>query len=204
MSSLYIRRVLLKPAEGVSLPSVLMGSVSPKSKHHRIEDYEGKLVLVEAKKYDGELVRDKFGKKIYQRIEDIANMLHDPFPYDELPVLQCEGYSEDSGTNEYLLIFSLPPEASTEPLIPISLLDYFQQRAVWSLTARIRLARRLANAIYAIHKKGWLHKGIRGDNVLFFPGAPGAPRSIEKPRLAGFDFARRDGPWEEEPTEKMV
>jgi hypothetical protein len=117
MSNLYIRRVLIKPVEGVSLPSVLLASVDPKSTHRRIEDYEGELVLVEAKWYDSKLVRGVFGK-IYKRVEDIARMLHDSFPYDELPVLQCKGFAEDLRTDEYLLIFSLPPEASMDPVMP--------------------------------------------------------------------------------------
>jgi hypothetical protein len=80
--------------------------------------------------------------------------------------------------------------AYTESKLPDSLRDYLNSTFRPSLTDRMRLALGLAQAVANIHSRNWLHKGIRSENVVFL--TPGM-RSIDEPRLIGFDFARRDG-----------
>lgn len=71
-----------------------------------------------------------------------------------------------------------------------------------SLNERLNIALALAETVLQLHTSGWLHKGIRSDNVLFidmgdfnweFSRAAG-------PYLAGYEYARPDNPHER--TEK--
>lgn len=73
-----------------------------------------------------------------------------------------------------------------------------------TLGARFRLARKLVHAVCLLHSSGWLHKNIRAQSVMFFPGqASGATMDdrrheeetkidVSNPILMGYIFSRPD------------
>lgn len=73
-----------------------------------------------------------------------------------------------------------------------------------TLGARFRLARKLVRAVCLLHSSGWLHKNIRAQSVIFFPGqANGAAMDdrrheveikidVSNPILMGYIFSRPD------------
>lgn len=70
------------------------------------------------------------------------------------------------------------------------------------LEVRVRMAQRLTAAVISLHAIGWLHKSIKGDNVLVFddskavdpeislPVMPSCLPDLENPFLLGFDCSR--------------
>ena len=79
-----------------------------------------------------------------------------------------------------------------------SLASLLKQRAWPSLSYRFEIALVLAKSILQFHTIGWLHKGIRSDNVLFIgsEGRPWKPRETRGPFIAGFEYARAENPLE--------
>ncbi|KFY33834.1 hypothetical protein V494_07284 [Pseudogymnoascus sp. VKM F-4513 (FW-928)] len=110
-------------------------------------------------------------------------------------------------------VFEKPPE--TKPSTPpVSLLQLLRDTKLSkpSITDRVALAKALANCILYLHSVNWLHKGLRCDNIIFFPHAG---HSVQKshtpvlhysePYLSGFDFARpaRPGEFTEQPADDV-
>lgn len=172
---------------------------SEAQKERRLAKYNGQIVLLDPKNY-GENPEGTDGDKIYARVKDLAQELSKMMP-EECQTLHCKGWYEDSKRKQFYLVYE-PPPYSSAPTEYKTLYDYIGSTFRPSLNDRISLARQLAKSIHQIHEKGWLHKGIRSDHVLFFPEKRGAPRSINNPRLVGFDFARRDAA--DEVSEKNV
>lgn len=66
---------------------------------------------------------------------------------------------------------------------------------------RVGIALSLARAIRQLHTAGWLHKGIRSENILFFDSGKEDHKSLQGPYLADFGYARVVGLTEfSEPT----
>jgi serine/threonine protein kinase len=191
---------------GVPLRAILLSELTPAPKSSRLLSqrrfacYSETPVLVDPKTY-GEDPDDALGERVYNRVVDLATTLGS-LRSDDYLTLQCIGYVEKN--MQFCFLYSLPPgcEPPPTPTPPPSLFDLVNSSFKPSVTARIQLAYRLAYSISKIHNEGWLHKGIRSENVLLFPSRWGAPRSLDSPRLVGFDFARKDGP--EEYSEKPV
>ena len=68
-----------------------------------------------------------------------------------------------------------------------------------SLGHRFRLAQKLSEFVLHIHSCGWLHKGLRSDNIIFFPALK---ISIEDPYIVGWEYSRKEGNVEQ--TESML
>lgn len=159
----------------------------------RVAKYSGETVLLDPKTY-GENPEDKSGNKIYERVKDLARELNNISP-DEWQTLRCRGWFEDTQKEQFYFVYETPAYCEA-PTKYKTLYQYVDSSFMPSVSDRIQLALTLARAMHRIHKKGWLHKGFRSDHVLFFPKKSRASRSIEDPRLVGFDFARRDHPGE--------
>lgn len=65
------------------------------------------------------------------------------------------------------------------------------------LGQRFRLARRLSETLLSIHNCGWLHKGIRPENIVFFTN-PGV--DFNMPYLLGWEYSRKDAAGEQTET----
>jgi hypothetical protein len=198
--------IILGRMSGVPLRAVLLSELTPAPlssqplSQRRFACYSKMPVLVDPKTY-GETSDDPLGERVYNRVADLTTTLGS-LRSDDYLTLQCIGYVEKD--MQFCFLYSLPAgcEPPLTPTPPPSLFDLVNSSFKPSVTARIQLAYRLAYSISKIHNEGWLHKGIRSENVLFFPSRWGAPRSLDSPRLVGFDFARKDGP--EEYSEKPV
>lgn len=156
------------------------------------------LVLLDPKDY-GNNPDDPAGYKVYERVRELALELRgfhetaDPIPN----TLPCRGWYEDQATAQFYFILHLPPECEMPSInTRIRTLHEMYKKSRPSVGARIKLSRSLAATILQVHRRGWMHKGIRSDNILFFSRTPSSWPDLGKPRLVGFDYARRDNPWE--------
>ncbi|KAI4184119.1 MAG: hypothetical protein L6R41_004973 [Letrouitia leprolyta] len=159
--------------------------------------YKSKRVIVEWKVIDRE-----HEKELKTRIDQIAILL--AHTYDEsFHSLHCIGflpkdasYQPDDGDSIcYGLVFELliSPSfpLSTSPVIrPLSTLFIDSRKP--SLNERHEIALALAETILQLHTSGWLHKGIRSDNVLFIDAGDNKWEygSASGPFLAGYEYAR--------------
>jgi hypothetical protein len=154
-----------------------------------IGTYEGRKVLVEWKTCSDELSVEEST----HRIADIARLLHQTGvtrPKD-LITLDCLGYMANMKKPPSVgLVYALPSTYSEE--LPKSLFQVLSEkgsdlssRPSWE--QRQNLAWVLARAVFQLHVVGWLHKGIRPQNIVFI----GDGESLKSPYLTGFDYARR-------------
>lgn len=155
------------------------------------------LVLLEPKDY-GNNPDDQTGSKVYDRVKELARMLHslDPSASDESGprTLKCKGWYEDQATAQFYFIYHLPPECEAPSAdLEVRTLYRWFKTSTPSVGTRLRLARSLAVTLWRVHAENWLHKGIRSDQVVFFPGRAGKTPGLDHPRLVGFDYARREG-----------
>ena len=95
------------------------------------------------------------------------------------------------------------PESDDRIERPQTLRDLLADRAVPKplLGERFKLALHLAQTCLQLHTSQWLHKGIRPQNILFFP-KDGMQGSLRNPYLAGFELMRMRGT--EHPTEQLL
>ncbi|OCK97201.1 uncharacterized protein K441DRAFT_675268 [Cenococcum geophilum 1.58] len=159
-------------------------------------NYDGSPVFVEWKR----IVADETvarGLRIERQVATLATLLS----IEKGPTfrsLRCLGSFEDTANFRYGFVYTLPNQSQSRV---VSLFDLFYDSAFKaSLTMRLELAQNLAITLLHIHTAGWLHKGIRSSNVLFFSN--GSPASLDQPYLMGYDFSRFDG--ENEVSEKPV
>ena len=158
------------------------------------------IVLLDPKDYGNNPDDDK-GFKVYERVKELANFLHNiesaVSDGSGLRMLKCKGWYEDQATSQFYFVYHLPSECEVPSGdMGFRSLEKLYKTSTPSIGARIRLAQSLAVTLLGIHEKNWLHKSIRSDHVLFFPRKAGARPSLAHLRLVGFDFARRDGPKE--------
>ena len=179
----------IRKKEIVELSRPARGTRPPR----RLARYDNKIVLLDPKNY-GENPQDKLGEKVKDRVRELAQFLHDIDP-EVNRTLKCRGWYEDDVNDQFYLVFELPVRTvdGQSPSVQ-SLYDLVGSTFKPSVTARIQLARSLAISLSRVHENGWYHKGIRSDSVVFIQPHSGVSRTLESPRLAGFDFARKDSP----------
>ncbi|KAI4206267.1 MAG: hypothetical protein LQ346_001163 [Caloplaca aetnensis] len=159
--------------------------------------YKSNPVLIEWKTIDRELE-----KELKTRIDQIAILLaHTDDP--SFHSLNCIGIMPkdsvhgpaDDASICYGLVFEMAfpvalPEPSSPQIQPISTL-YGDARKP-SLNERRDIALALAETVLQLHTAGWLHKGIRSENVLFIGAGKNKWRkgSAFGPYLAGYEYSR--------------
>ena len=163
-----------------------------------IGNYDGIPVFVEWKTYDA---HDKvLSNVIFRRMQKLATLLHAPsgHHHPDFRILNCMGYFEDMLNNRYCFIFKLPQEAAIDE--PRTLRSLLRSASILpSLSDRIKLALDIAHALLYLHGSGWIHKGIRSENLIFFPLAGRGPypsgnetSNLCGPYLTGFEYSRPD------------
>src|SRR5271156_3956517 len=177
--------------------------------------YNGERVLVERKfwpKVTGPLAEEKIKKTV----ADLACILKAGSKSGQatkLNVLECIGYFHDQHQLLSSLVFSLPLRNGHSPKL-VSLVTLInvqtgatvsnspKYRAIPGLDERFQLAQALARSISLLHAEGWLHKSIRGENIVFLDY--GREIDYSSPYLVGFEYSRRqdqlsgrlvDGDW---------
>ncbi|MDI1491503.1 MAG: hypothetical protein OHK93_002712 [Ramalina farinacea] len=157
---------------------------------------DGKPVLIEWKNVTTDLE-----PKLKHRVANVATFLaemKDP-TFHSLP---CLGYFRTSRhLLRYAYVFDFPAELKEEPGATMrSLQDLLIHPSLRpSLNDRLDVALACAETVLQLHTAGWLHEGIRADNILFFRAD--GPRSVNDGRLSapyvgGYEFARADNPLE--------
>ena len=183
----FARRQIVRPK-----PTVLQA--------HRLEKtsantgtnwvYENQPVYVEMKRYDQADIDGVKGAILAARVDGLVLLLNEP-KRPSFRTLHCMGSIQDPRITSFLFLFKVPT-----PMPPRSLLSYFQSSYIPSVDERWRLAETAATTLLHLHASGWLHKGLRSENVLFFPAHENAPRSLEEPYFMGYEYARVDAPGE--------
>jgi hypothetical protein len=163
-----------------------------------IAKYEAVPVYVERKKYSESDVAGANVVTISRRVQSLTALLN-VLKASSFRSLHCIGSFQDPEKSEYGFVFDRPL-ASREHVPPRSLLSLLRATYTPSQTARFQLAYELATTVLHLHSAGWLHKGLRSENILFFPTSGNAPFTLNEPYIMGFEYARRDAPDEE--TEK--
>ncbi|KAF5536637.1 het-s domain-containing protein [Fusarium mexicanum] len=138
------------------------------------------------------------------RVQSLARLLQLKEKPAELRTLPCLGVVTKAGPSDAVklhgLIYHVPSTgfktlasivkaSATNPNKPG---DYF-------LEDRFSSAVVLCKAVLYLHISGWLHKGIRANNVLFFgkttaAASKGTEYDLSQPYLVGFEFSRENTP----------
>jgi hypothetical protein len=166
--------------------------------------YDGHPVIVEWKSVE---VREE--PRLKHRIERVAALLQN-MNHPSFHSLQCLGYLRDPSTGRYAYLYSFPNtigpklarlSMSSGTTLPqfdeiSSLVDLLKRPGFRpSLSVRLRIGIALVETVLQLHTAGWLHKGIRSENILVF-GSLDDPLSCSE-RLAdiylcGYEYARAD------------
>lgn len=165
--------------------------------------YESKQVLVEWRDLESGIVR-VVDTRILQRLQHISKLLHTDSPKPpEFRSLSCSGFLLLESPARFAFVYNLPkplsPSTDRDSMVPESLHDVLsdenRERYRPSQTARFILAKRLATSLLYLHTTGWLHKGIRSQNILVLgegnrSSALSISKLVEEPYLVGHGYAR--------------
>ena len=159
--------------------------------------YKSHLVLIEWKHME-----KKFEPQLKPRIDQLAILLSNA---DERSFhsLRCQGIlpkneayrSQDDAYACYGLVFELRrlhvDITSTQPSIA-TLCDLYARSRKPSLNERGRIGLSLAETVLQLHTAGWLHKGLRSNNVLYLDlgDLRWEDGTAYGPFLAGYEYAR--------------
>jgi hypothetical protein len=158
---------------------------------------DGASVLVEALSFEAD--KDGFvPQTLGRRFEAIASLLRAQKDAD-LRVLPCKGYRYSSSpVPQFQLLLEIPPGSRPRPL---SLLDVLslKMRTKPDLAHRFQLCWQVSQTLISMHSAGWLHRGLRSENIICFPPSE---INLENESLAscffehffvsGFDSARSE------------
>ncbi|KAJ4309383.1 hypothetical protein N0V84_011531 [Fusarium piperis] len=150
-------------------------------------------VLVEWKLIDDSNTPPGYSAVTYRamaenRIKNLARLLKRSSRLEDLRTLDCIGVVSRDGLSDnevrHGIIFRIPSKRYTTlkailegPQDDIFLDDWF------------KVARSVTRAVLCLHLAGWLHKGLRSENILYFAKDDGTI-SYEEPYLAGFEYSR--------------
>ena len=186
----------------------------------------GPYYLLERKTYDANIQPDDMAR-LTSRIQRLVMLLQKPKSPDFTTPL-AEGCISDPTRSCWWLVFRFPlhPLPDMNPTLtrrllltkardgslPISLLTLLSPHTKFRppLELRLRLASTLCTTLSELYLSGWLHKGIRADNILFpaagailQPSSSHPPptaaaemaRILAAPLVCGFDYSRHESEW---------
>jgi hypothetical protein len=150
-------------------------------------------VLVEWKHFDRD-ASDSARVAQLSRLDSLARILHASSKPTGLCVPQCLGYISDDWHPRVGFVFEFPQAANSSWN---SLYDLFEGDAIPFLGDRFNLAFKLSLSLSLLHTSGWLHKGVRSQNIIFSTeatsGDDGNPiPSLKDPIVLGFEYSRPD------------
>ena len=192
------RLVLLESAEAKGLEIVRSSlKIEPLNARREIGSLDGDRVLVEMLPYP--MDSDGFMPALLEsRFSTIAGLLQQAQDPD-FRVLPCKGYIKVTyPTPQLQLVYGMPAGA----LSPENLLQKVTTSASMkpSLGARVRLGHQLALSLSLMHSVGWIHRGLRSDNILLLGGTSG----LENPKLCGFEASRLEGDFSSGPYDNDI
>ncbi|EKG20275.1 hypothetical protein MPH_02392 [Macrophomina phaseolina MS6] len=178
--------------------------------------FQERRVWIEWKPYEPQVYDGEPDPKIVERVAALVALLKENSRSCQFRAPRCLGYFRDidGDTGEARCRFGIvfeKPQGISSSTKPVNLLELLRATEAGilekpSLTARVRLAKVLAEALERLHAVNWLHKGLRSENILFFDDAidPEDLRSgnvagqypislgidFSTPFLSGFDYSR--------------
>ncbi|OCK73273.1 hypothetical protein K432DRAFT_387478, partial [Lepidopterella palustris CBS 459.81] len=158
------------------------------------EILNGERVLVESVDYpldpDG---RMGVPSLIQERLSKLAALLQAEKPL-EFRCLKSSGWIHQASKQRFLFVYEYPIGETFNFYFSLDrILREKSKKMKPTLDARLALAYQLAKAIQNIHMVGWVHKGLRSSNVLFFNSEPLDTLkecSFQDPNIFGFEYAR--------------
>jgi hypothetical protein len=134
---------------------------------------------------------------LLERVKALAALLKENNRTDQFRAPHCLGYFRDYDleTEEdhcrFGLVFEKPASAhsSTRPTSLHTLLTS-KDVEMPSLTDRVTLMQKLAEALERLHAVNWLHKGLRSSNILFFSDSGPSEIDYAEVYISGFDYSR--------------
>lgn len=124
---------------------------------------------------------------IHHRIKNLARLLKADYKPAELHTLDCIGVVTrhlQGGDLEHGMLFKVHGAKSTTMSIILEEQSESLDAGEW-----YQIARSFSRAVLFLHLAGWLHKGIRSDNVMFF-AKDGEDFTYDKPCIVGFEYTR--------------
>jgi hypothetical protein len=149
--------------------------------------YDHSEVLIEWKR-----VERGIETKLKHRIKSLTALLQE-VDNTTFHSLRCRGYLKDSKTGHYGYVFE-PPQRKSGKFHFTTLNELLASNTtIPCLNIRINLAVVLVESVLQLHTSGWLHKGIRSDNIVLFQQGSNA-LDVSKVFLEGYEYARADNP----------
>ena len=174
------------------LLSLCKGHVSAELSRE-IAHYDGRPVIVEWKE-----VASDAESKLKHRITKVAALLKE-MRSPTFHSLTCLGFLKVPKSGRYAYLFSPPSALSGAPSM-WSLKELLCLTSLRpSLNNRLGIALALAETVLQLHTAGWLHKGIRAENILVFKSGTepwSSTDNLSSVYLGGYEYARADNPLE--------
>jgi hypothetical protein len=203
-------RIKRSPIPIPSIPATDLLPQQPSSPHFQTAAetviYKKELVWAESKYYRP-ASEDKAMKNIAELggfLKD-AGSVNDQNGYPELNVLECLGSTHEQKHFRFRLLFRLPSRNGLQAR-PLTLFDVLRNsrpvaQSTRTLTTdskvpkpgldqRFALVQTLAETIARLHNENWLHKSIRGDNIMFLHFSNRKDIDFGRPFLVGFQESR--------------
>lgn len=135
-----------------------------------------------------------YGDGIIEQIQQLAVFLGST-ESQTLHTPPCRGFLKDDKHGLFALIYNIP-DANSKQTELWSLRRLLSSSSRPSLTRRIAISLVLAETILQLHTAGWLHKGLRSDNVVFITSSSEGVDDVvaESPFVLGYENARPDCP----------
>ena len=133
-----------------------------------------------------------------KRIKELVSLLKRPH-IAEFLAPRCLGYFDDyendSSSNKshrFGIVYTVSATSKSSSVSPVSLLEAIEKEPCPSLSVRVAFAHKIATSVLYLHTVGWLHKGLRGDSVIFLRDTQTQELDFNNPLLSGFEYARPD------------
>jgi hypothetical protein len=148
-------------------------------------------VVVETYRYEEDPSTSKPYAETLKQVQKMANLLCH-VKASTFHVLPCLGFYHNKIDHTFGITFKAPPYFSKEKK-PVTLLENYSREKRVPLGHRICLAAELAAAVDDFHTVGWVHKGIRSENIVFLPMEAPRDPDISHPVDISITFAARQG-----------
>jgi hypothetical protein len=128
-----------------------------------------------------------------KRFEALVKLLREDKYTGQFRTFRCLGYCVDPYKEtglHYGLVFDNPEWIDSEAM-PVSMNDLLNtpKAPAPSLSLRLGLMKTLVECVERLHAVDWLHKGLRSQNIIFYPSCPGQV-DVSQPFISGFDYSR--------------
>jgi serine/threonine protein kinase len=123
-----------------------------------------------------------------QRIKNIARLLKSEQKPEDLRTLSCLGVIRREDYTDTQVDYGLTFKVPSRHLQSLASMIHSANKSML-LDDRFATAHVITRAVLFLHLAGWLHKGIRSDNILFFADEY-AKINPAHPYLVGFEYSR--------------